>query len=526
NERIAPMLSLLYKITPRTTLQLTGELIINDANPSNTDAPVINAFDEDGSGRAFFFPVEDNWYGGFTNDFSEDLTQVYQASLRHEFLDNLNVTANFSWNRSERESGAGGYFSFAGPDNTFGSGAVNPEDGNVNRLVFDQARYVQAWAGNIDINYNISTGPIEHKIILGASYTGIETENTNGFSPLVPPGFVTEMPATNLFNPVYVEFNHLTDFQSSPPFNIQLWEEKEYGFYVQDLISLRNTGLKAMLGLRFNDYDFETLSSSNWAGEEGFFFPAIANTSVVPRVGLLYEFAPALSTYVSFSQSIVPIAPFNVDGTITEEDPKPITGEQWEVGFKGVLADKLTYTLALYQLDRQNVVVAVTPMTSAQDGLRRSRGIELDISGSFFERQNLYFSYGYTGTEIVESGVDDALEGERFNGVPEHFLSLWNTYQLANRLGFGVGVEHRSSWVIQPGSFGSTVPVEEDGYFIVNASLFYDIPMKKGKLDANFTINNIFDDYYFLPTENTLFVKRGAPVGFTFSVGYRFGANP
>ncbi|WKN43007.1 TonB-dependent receptor [Tunicatimonas pelagia] len=523
-ERYAPMLTFLYKITPRTSLQLTGEMIIQDANPSNTDAPAINLTDADGSGQAQIFRVPDNWYAGFTNDYSEDLTQVYQASLRHEFSDNLNATANFSWNKSERESGAGGYFPLAGPENTFGAaGEPNLETGELNRLVFDQGRFVQGTAANVDVNYNGKTGLLNHRLIVGGSYTQITTQNRNGFSPLVPPGFVDEMPPTNIFQPVYVAFNHLTNTEDSPPFAIEDWDQEEYGVYLQDLIKIEGSGLNVMLGLRYNNYQYRSVGNTQWSGEEGSLRPDIDNVSLVPRLGLIYEFTPLLSAYGSFSQSILPIAPIlGANGVVVNDNPEPVEGEQFEFGLKGQLAERLNYTVSLYQLDRQNEVVMISEDESAQDGLRRSRGVEVDASGQLFEGFNFYLSYGYTNTEIVESGVSDALEGERFSGVPEHFFSLWNTYQLPNRLGFGLGAEYRSSWQLQPGSFGQTVPLEEDSYFVVNASAFYQLELTKGALDFNLTVNNIFDEYYFLPTQSLLFIKRGAPLGYSVSVGYSF----
>ena len=522
-ERYAPMVSLLYNIGPATTLQLTGEMIIQDANPSNTDAPVVNMLNQDGSGRARFFRTADNWYGGFTNDFSEDLTQVYQASLRHEFSESFNISANFSWNKSERESAAAGYFPFAGPNNTQGLGEPDPETGDLNRLVFAQGRFVNGIASNIDVNYQFNTGVLNHNIVAGASYTRINTQNRNGFSPLVPPGFINNMPPTNIFEPVYVPFEHLRNTNDSPPFAITDWNEDEVGVYVQNLVSIEGTGLKAMLGLRFNNYTYETSSATLWNGIDGPGFPDRDNRFLVPRLGLIYEFAPAFSAYASFSKSIVPIAPIAVDGNTLDDSPDPILGEQFEVGFKGTFFEKLNYTLSLYQLDRENIVVPLSPQLSVQDGVRRSRGIEFDINGSLARGHNLYLSYGYTDTEVVESGINELLEGQRLSGVPEHFFSVWNTYEFKNRFGFGIGAEHRSDWIIQAGTSLLTVPLEEDGYFVANASLFYTLPVRNSEMHFNFTANNIFDEYYFLPTENTVFVKRGAPVGYTFSVNYAFG---
>ncbi|MEM6767370.1 MAG: TonB-dependent receptor [Bacteroidota bacterium] len=519
-QRLAPMVSLQYNISPRTTLKLTAEIISQEANPSNADAPVVAPTTPDGNGS--FFETSDSWFAGFANDFVEELTQVYQASLRHEFSDQLNVTAGFSWNRAEKEQGVTGYF-LAPPD---------PVTGDLNRLVFDQKRDLETWATTVDVNYNFNTGALSHKLLVGGSYANIDSRNINGFSIVVQGvqaallnagievDLVDPVPPTNVDTPRNPDFNHRRNYFDPLGWAQLYWNEQELGIYAQNLTTIEGTGLSFLLAFRYNNYNYENTFNNGHAGTDADLRDPYENTSFVPRLGVIYEFTPGLSAYASFSQSVNPIAPFSPDGSIINDDPEPIRGEQIEFGIKGKVNNLFTYTLSFYNLDRENEVVSISPTESTQDGLRRSRGIELDISGSPVRGYNFYASYAFTDTEIIESGISEDLEGQPANGIPQHNLALWNTYTFKNNLGFGLGVESRSEWQLSPTPPFLPFTVKEDGYFIVNASAFYQVKTKGGALDFNATVNNIFDDYYFQPSTSPVFVKRGAPVGFTVSIGY------
>jgi catecholate siderophore receptor len=98
--------------------------------------------------------------------------------------------------------------------------------------------------------------------------------------------------------------------------------------------------------------------------------------------------------------------------------------------------------------------------------------------------------------------------------VPRHSFSLWNRYDVNDRLGVGLGVIARSK------SYATiSNAVKLPGYARVDAALFYELP---GGIEAQVNVENLFGLHYF-PTANAdNNIAPGAPRTLKASLGYRF----
>jgi iron complex outermembrane receptor protein len=163
----------------------------------------------------------------------------------------------------------------------------------------------------------------------------------------------------------------------SPPDSAQTDKLGTNSLFYQDTLHLTNW-LAVVGGVRWMQYD-------QLAGKG---VPFITNTNlsgdkVLPLGGVIFKLSDELSYYVSYSQSLKPtstiaafsssIPNFVVTGAIAPEQ-----GTQWETGLKFDLNKRLSGTLALYDTQKKNVLVADDngngTVTARTSGAARSRG--------------------------------------------------------------------------------------------------------------------------------------------------------
>jgi iron complex outermembrane receptor protein len=260
------------------------------------------------------------------------------------------------------------------------------------------------------------------------------------------------------------------------------------GIYLQDQIAFSDN-FKLLIGGRFDTVDqnqFDRLSDTRTIQYDEAF---------TPRIGIVYQPIQPISLYASYSRSFAPNFAQSANNTFLE----PERGTQYEVGVKVDFNDKLSATLAAYEITKTNIA---TPDPNDPDnfsvpiGEQRSRGIELDISGEILPGWNIIAAYGYTDAEITQS--NDLRVGSRVPRVPEHKVSLWTTYQFRQGdlqgLGFGLGLYYLSDRV------GGDIPTNEaddtftlPSYLRTDAAIYY----KRDNWRAAINIENLFGVRYF-----------------------------
>ncbi|MEM7280668.1 MAG: TonB-dependent receptor [Pseudomonadota bacterium] len=515
----APTLQFMWRPSDNTTLRFIGEYVDHESNPLSQDAVFL-----DGD----YLDTPENTYFGFSTDYEEQESAGVQLHLDHVFSDTLKLRAQVGWKDGGRDAGNSGYMvplPFVIP------GVNDPANGILARSAFDQRREAKSQYAAVHLAWETEFAGLNHDIVVGVNYSDSEITNIGFFNSLIgvlPQLFggdfsvlATLPPSANVFDPVTVEYDHRNNFADSPPFYQDVWKYDNIGLNFQDAIEISEWNLQFLLGLRYTTSGAETVVSVEEDGSLGIGFgPDTEESAWIPRFGAIYDINDNHNLYVSYGETFKPPFTNSLDrngNPITE----PETGVQYEFGWRGSFFDgNLSTTLAFYDLTKENIVVATgVPNVSDLSGEQRSRGVELDLTGRVNDYWDLYFSYAYTDTEVVDAGTSSQTEGDRFAGVPLHKAVLWNNFSLGwtgiEGLSFGYGADYMSSTLA--GALTDPIAltfgnVETPAQGVVhNANLTYVRDTNVGNLNLNLGFLNFTNREYVLNTSNTLFARRGQP---------------
>ncbi len=234
-----------------------------------------------------------------------------------------------------------------------------------------------------------------------------------------------------------------------------------------------------------------------------------------PRGGIVYQPIEALSVYASYTRSLSQSVGESAGGNTFD----PGRGTQFEIGVKGDISDRLSATLALYDLTRTNVSTDdpdnPNPQFQIQTGEQNSQGIELSVAGEILPGWNITGGYAYTDATITEDNTFE--EGNRLNNVPENAVSLWTTYKIQRGsiqgLGFGAGLFFVGE---REGNLENSFQLPS--YTRTDAAIFYE----RGQFKTALNFRNLFDIDYFEAADNDLEVFPGDPFTIVGSVSYKF----
>ncbi|MCC5667834.1 TonB-dependent siderophore receptor [Nostoc sp. CHAB 5784] len=388
---------------------------------------------------------------------------------------------------------------------------LQPDQLSLNRFLVENPSELSTLTFNTSLAGKFQTGSIEHNLLFGVELARQRFKDRLNFNFLNP---------IDIFNPVYdpdtVIPLSLLGFDIDTNTDTQ---ENTVGLYLQNQISLSKSIILVLGGrLDFAEQIYDDLVDPTQSFERN-------DTVFSPRVGLVIKPTENISLYASYSESFKPIAGrtriFNEEtGEFDIGDPfEPERGVQYEVGVKAnLLGDRLSTTLAFYNLERSNIAAEGLddPLSQFQIGKQRSRGIELDVAGEILPGWNLTASYAYTDTKILED-TDPEFVGKQLLNVPRNAFGLWTTYELQSGslkgLGVGIGIFNQGE---RQGDLLNrfTLP----SYWRTDASLFY----RRDNFRAGINLQNLFDQDYFEGVRNIVRVIPGAPFAITGSVSWEF----
>lgn len=510
----APTVQLQWQATDATTIRLLGEYVEHEGNPLSQDAVFLGGD---------FIDAPKSAYYGFSTDYEEKESVGVQLHVDHAFSDSLKMRVQAGWKDGGRDAGNSGY---AAELPLVFPGLNDPANGLLFRSVFDQRREAESEYLAAHVAWDVETGGISHQLVAGVNYSTSKITNIGNFNSPIAALFsgnlallATIPPSVNVFNPTVVPFDHRTNFNDSPPFYRDVWEYDNLGLNLQDAIDIPALNLHVLLGLRYAESGAKTIESFLETGAPGTGFgPDTEESAWIPRVGVVYDLTDNHSIYASYGESFLP--PFT---NSLDRSGNPITdaevGKQWEVGYRGELFDGgLSATVAAFDLRKENVIVPTgAPNISDLAGEQRSRGLEVDLTGRIGEFLDLFFSYAYVDTEVLDAGTGSQTEGERFAGVPLHKAVLWSNLDMdwtgISGLTLGYGLDYMSAGDAQALvdaatlSFG-TIALPAQGV-IHNANITYERDTDVGLFNAVLGVSNLTDREYVLNTTNTLFARRG-----------------
>lgn len=349
------------------------------------------------------------------------------------------------------------------------------------------------------VEAKLSTGPVQHTLLVGTDYTSSKFTDKQGF------GFgVSDL---NLAAPVYAPESIPDPAISSSTAQRQT----QSGLYIQDQAKL--------------DHWILTLSGrSDWVSTTGENLFAStrqqqSDQAYSGRAGLTYLFDSGVAPYVAYSTSFFPNLGVDPSGAFF----KPTTGKQTEIGVKyQPLGTRSFITAALFDLTQDGGLVTTGTGVTVQRGEIQSRGFELQGLASLGNGFDITSSYTYLDMVTRQAG-DSTLVGKFPSGNPPHTVTLWGNYALPLAgpfAGLSVGAGARyMSW-----SYGDDLNTfRNSSVTLVDAALKYDFGQAATELRGlQFQVNakNLFNVHY--TTCQVGYCYRGAPLTVIATLGYRW----
>ena len=484
--------------------ELTGGLLF-DLSDSTTLTTSIDYIKQDlGGNRLRGVPVDDN--GNFLVDPSYNANEsfdyqdmealVLQAELNHSFSDDFSVSSTVRYLDNERDQA---YHESQNWVDVNGDGVANIDDETIRREYRKQFRANEEISLTTDFVYNVEQGNLEHQFLFGGDYHVVETQYDYLRARYEADGVAN----LNIYTLNYGETDpstyNLTDLDRDGV------DTDRFGVYAQDVISIGEQWT-VIAGLRY-DY-FKELNK-----ETGFSY---SDNGVTPRVAVTYQPIENTSVYINYSESFNPTSSGDQEDVVDEGNLDPETGKQTELGMKNRWFDgKIMSTFAVYQINKENVVMSNPDDTGAGDGIAallnigevESRGFETTLVGDLSEHWTITANYAYNDTQVVDGVTGDTLsdtfgDGSRFANAPRHQAGLWSRF----------GLDSINSSIAFGANYVSE-QVSSDGQKVKPFTVF----------DMSWTSR--FDDVLLSVNINNLFDKEYAVSGFSQRNGH-FPGSP
>ncbi|HWK73731.1 MAG TPA: TonB-dependent siderophore receptor [Povalibacter sp.] len=425
--------------------------------------------------------VPRSFFNGASWNHSEFEAKILQASLEHRFADGWTLRLNAQHNDQDllyeqRESGfpqANGvpWFAFvARNDNEF------TLDGAELNVYGDVELFGRAQTLFLGVDYSKLNNPLLY----------------SSFYDMVSPSIFDPSYNTAVARPGVSEYTDL--------FQRRLTQES-FGVTAQVFIRPLDR-LTLLLGGRYShdqNADGTRFGDATLPGSDTPFDVLDLKTSVTTlQAGLTYALTPDLNFYASYGETFEPQT--LLAGPNRFIDPEE--GVAKEIGLKGALSARFSYSLALFDMERSNIAQGRfgTPF-SDPIGTQRSRGVEVEFQGTLIPGWELFGSLGWLDAEFI----DGEFKGYRPENAPKFGLSMFTSYEIQNGalqgIGVGAGVVYKSgrtNFFTQLGTDGLPLRYDFGDYTEVDLRIFRNFKRWRLQLAAT----NLFNEKYYTPAYN------------------------
>jgi catecholate siderophore receptor len=268
--------------------------------------------------------------------------------------------------------------------------------------------------------------------------------------------------------------------------------------YVQDQIELSRF-VRVVGGLRFDYFDLKFHNNRTNADLRRI------DHLVSPRIGVVIKPITGLSIYGNYSISYLPSSGDQFSSlTADTQSTKPEKFQNYEAGVKWDIMRNLSFTSAIYRLDRTNTRAndPNRPGFFVLTGSQRTNGAEFALNGNPTRNWTISGGYAYQDA-FITSDTTASPAGRQVAQVPHHNFSLWNKYQIIRQLSAGVGIIRRSDMFA---AISNTVVLP--AYTRVDAAVYYSFN-EHWRLQAN--VENLMDKRYHQNADNNTNISPGSP---------------
>ena len=271
--------------------------------------------------------------------------------------------------------------------------------------------------------------------------------------------------------------------------------------FFQDQIDVTKQ-LKLLIGGRHDVFDITVKDLKNDSAQSR------EDKEFSTRAGIIYKPSDNFSLYYSYSESFLPRSGEQFKAlSATSAALDPDIFESSEIGIKMEVSDHLSFTAAYFDSTQLRAARdSISGETSEIIGLQVN-GLEFEVKGEINNRMSIVF--GYTSLDGKTSKGGEPRE------IPDHTLSLFTTYKVSEKFGWGLGF-------IQQGE--SNIVNDKSDLFLpeftrVDLGAYYQIT---DGLNIQLNIENLTDELYFPHSHSTHQVSVGEPLSVRVSARKTF----
>ena len=489
--------TLRVELTDATTLNLSYEYV-DDDRVVDRGVPSMN---RDNRPDEPLDDFEDTFFGSPDANRTTLEAHIVRARIDHEFSEQLrtNVVAQYA-----------DYDKFY--QNLYASEEVVVTNGVFPEVELDGYRDTTE-RENLIFQANLvgefETGSLGHTVLFGFEIGNQETANAR----------IDNVFAANGDDQLFIPFTDpltIPDFAFTPTVRDRESEVDFRSVYLQDQIDLTER-LKVLVGLRYDAFDidvFDFIEENDGDALGGRFDRK--DSEVTPRYGIIYKPAENISLYASHSETFLPrsgdqFLTLNLDSQST----RPQFFENREVGFKWDIRADLALTASFFELERESYT-SVDPDDPSQviviEG-SETTGFEVQLTGNLTDRWAVTTGYASLDGE-VERADGSGNDGNTTRQTPDNMFSLWNNFQVTEKLSLGLGVTYQDSFFV---SEDNSVEVPE--FTRVDAAVFYQMS-KDFRLQLN--VENLLDEEYFPDAHSNDNISTGKPLNARLTATFQF----
>jgi catecholate siderophore receptor len=382
-------------------------------------------------------------------------------------------------------------------------GGVNAAKTLVSLSAYNNATRRRNVFSQTDVNYSVSTGQIKHTLLLGSDLGRQSSDNFRN---------------TGFFNDVKTSIQVAYDnpLTAAPvTFRQSVIDADNHviasvaAAFAQDQIHVSRR-VELLAGLRFDYFDLQFHNNRNAETLRR------ADRLLSPRMGIVVKPLTALSLYGSYSVSYLPGSgdQFSSLTSITQQ-LKPEQFTNYEFGAKWDARRNLTFTAAAYRQDRTNTRATDPndPTRILQTGSQRTNGFEAGVAGNISQAWSIAGGYTHQNA-FISTATAAAKAGAQVALVPRNTFSIWNKYQVINKLAVGIGIVHRADMFAAVDD-----SVILPAYTRIDAAVYVPLA-EKWKLQAN--VENLANRRYYLTADGNNNISPGARRMVRVSVVTRF----
>jgi catecholate siderophore receptor len=476
------------ELSDNTTVDVSYEYVnhqrfIDRGIPTGTDGRPVEA-------------LKDIVFADPKNNYHELEAHIFRANIAHQFTDN--IKGNFSAFYGDYDKVYANFYASGYDQNT----NIVELDGYIDNTVRD----------NLILSSNMiaefQTGNFEHTLIVGADFVQTNSDQ-NRFNPVFSSTvddrefFIASRPISlRGFTGVNASgesfTTDFTDLNDDTRVGLDV-----FSLYLQDEIEI-SENLDIIIGARFDSFDIEVFNAVPSSLETR----SRKDEQVSPRAGIIYKPQENVSIYASYSESFLPRSGeqfSNINGSNNQLDPDTFANQ--EIGIKWDFADGLSLTAALFENEQSSPQVADNDPSTLDIIDSEISGFELQLAGQVTDAWSVSFNYSTLDGEIVDRNGGT---GRSPREVPQSNISIWNTYQINDVMGLGLGATYQDESFID-NSNTAILP----SYTRVDASAYYDV---SDTMRIQLNVENLTDRLYYPNSHSTHQATVAAPFNARLSI--------